>query len=390
MKLLVAYPSKTLVNAFMPAHSEVLVGENEEIFYKRAAAYTPEAVILFTEMFDTPVWQWMPTIRQLFPVEVPVIIVPLQHEEELAMRIYRDLQAPNVYLLRASLTQTEIRKQISLLLGLDKRESPTDSADEQRGKVYGLLSHGSAGVTTFCVNYPVLLGKRYPEKRIAIIDMNHVKPDLSSFFKLDQHQIALFRPDLMEQKFSLQRDWRGVFQQHRFYKNLYYASAAYQWGGYELSNFLTALKRNFSHIFLDWGYCFPETEGLYRLLRDSDKNLFFVRADPSNLEHAVRWMARWKQRKVETELFISHVETGTSDFRSIYAKFPVYGAVPRIPTIRMVEAQRSKSILVEEVFPPKSYVHSLNKIIEKEESEEVRRLTYENSWRKLEQSVVNE
>jgi cellulose biosynthesis protein BcsQ len=351
----------------MPAECEIVAAENESDFFQLITDYKPEAAVLFSEMFSLPIWEWIPKVVSSLSAEIPIIIVPLYKDEQWIQRIVEETGLQNTYVLSASLTYDEIRSRIRSILGFTGNNLPffeQESKPAGNGKVYSLISYGAAGVTTFCINYPVLLAKRNPDKRIAVIDMNVEKPDLTSFFNLQHYQFALFRPDLINLKRANQRNWLTVFKQSNYIGNLFYASAISKWKSYEISNLVAILRDRFEYIYLDWGYCFPESEALIRMLTESDHNLFFVRADPFNIESATKWIRKWEKKHIFHQMLVSHFDQGHMNVRGIREGISVYGIVPRISDTRVIQSHQNKSVLVEEIFPPKQYIRSLKAIIE--------------------------
>ncbi|MGN7472135.1 hypothetical protein [Brevibacillus sp. SAFN-007a] len=366
MKILVCYPMKSLAKTYMPNTSEVLVAESSEEFPRLAHLYQPDATVVFSEMYAAPAWEWLPSIRSMLPAHSPLIIVPLYRDEPIITQVTEELALEMVYVLSAQLSQEEIRGQISLILGL-VHEGMENHRSESSGQVYALMSYGASGITTFCINYPVLLARQYPTKNVAVLDMNVAKPDLTRFFKLQQHQLSLFRPDLLDRETALRRNWRSVCKQSAHMPNLFYAHAASKWRSAELSNMLAAFRMQFDLVYVDWGYCFPESEAMQRLLYTADRNLLFVRSDPFGIESAKEWLRYWREKGVQCEVLLSHQEPG-QPYR-IGEDIPLYGVVPRISPSRLMQSQRSSSVLIEEFFPPKSYISSLKEIAKADRAE---------------------
>lgn len=359
MKILVCYPMKSLAKTYMPVSSEALVAESADDFFRLVHLYRPEATVLFSEMFAAPIWEWLPSVKTAIPEGTPLIIVPLYRDEMLVRQVTEELRLDGLYVLSAQLSQEEIREQISLILGFS--ESIVDSRKyEGNGLVHALMSYGASGITTFCINFPILLAKQQPDKRIVVLDMNEAKPDLTRFFKLQKHQLALFRPDLLDIKIASKRNWLSVCKQSTHMPNLYYAHAANKWKSLELTNLIAAFRLQFDYVYVDWGYCFPETETMQRMLYSADRNLLFVRADPFSIESAREWIRTWRERGVHCEVMLSHLDKG-QPFR-IGEEICLYGVVPRISDSRLMQSQRSNSVLVEEFFPPKAYINSLKEI----------------------------
>lgn len=365
MKILVCYPMKSLAKTYMPSSSEALVAESSEEYDRLVKLYRPDAAVLFSEMFSTPVWEWLPRVKDSLPAGVPLIIVPLYRDEKMIRQVSEEAAMEGVYVLSAQLSQEEIRDNISLILGFVERRDGSH-AEVKEGIVYALMSFGASGITTFCINFPILLAKQNPDKRIVVLDMNEAKPDLTRFFKLQQHQLALFRPDFLDVHTANRRNWMRVCKQSAHMPNLYYAHAANKWRSSELTNLISAFRRQFDHIYVDWGYCFPETETLQRMLNTADRNLLFVRADPFSIENAKEWIRKWRERGVHCEVLLSHLDKG-QPFR-IGEGIPLYGVVPRISESRLMQSHRNNSVLVEEFFPPKVYISSLKEIIRAEYS----------------------
>lgn len=366
MKTLVCYPMKSLVSCYMPEECEVITTENESAFFQLAAIYRTEAAVLFSEMFSTPVWEWIPQTAAVLPKDIPIVIVPLHKDEEMVRQIVEEAALHNIYVLSALLTSEEIRSQVALLLDLTTSAYRHKTTIERGkgGKIYSLMSYGAAGITTFCINYPVLLARQLQEKKIAVVDMNMEKPDLTHFFKLHRFQVSFYRPDLIEQRRASTRDWTTVFKQSAYAENLFYSSGVSKWKSYEISNLLAVLRYHFDFIYLDWGYCFPETEALQRVLHEADEQLFFARADPFNLESATKWIRKWEAQQIKHQLVISHFDSGHMSVRHIRESLPVYGVVPRISDNRVIQSHQNKSVLIEEILPPKQYISSLQAMAE--------------------------
>jgi len=363
MKILVCYVMKSLAKTYLPQNVEALVAESTEEYFRLVHLYQPDTVILFSEMFTDPVWEWLPAVRDALPAHTPLIIIPLYRDEKKIQQVVEEMSMPGVYLLSANLSQTEIRDQISLVLGFAEEDTGTLN-DNDEGQVIAMMSYGASGITTFCINFPVLLARQNPDKKILVLDMNDAKPDLTRFFKLHQHQLALFRPDFLDVKTAGKRNWKRICKQSEHTDNLYYAHAANKWKSAELSNMMGALRRQFDYVYVDWGYCFPESETLHRMMHLASRILLFVRADPFSIESAKEWIHTWKGRGVTCEVLLSHLDKG-HPYR-IGEDVAVYGVVPRIPESRLMQSQRSSSVLVEEMFPPKIYKNSLEEIIKTE------------------------
>ncbi|TGU52169.1 hypothetical protein EN829_070655, partial [Mesorhizobium sp. M00.F.Ca.ET.186.01.1.1] len=62
MKILVCYPMKSLAKTYMPTSSELLVAESAEEFPRLARLYQPDATVVFSEMFTSPAWEWLPSV----------------------------------------------------------------------------------------------------------------------------------------------------------------------------------------------------------------------------------------------------------------------------------------------------------------------------------------
>lgn len=370
MKILVCYPMKSLVPSFIPEGCQTFVAENDEECRRQLTHVIPDAAVLFSEGFSRPLWEWIPAIRSSLSADIPMIIVPLHKDEYLIKRIVEELHLERVFILAGALTYQEISGQIAQILDIRTDTKCGVLREKREGTVFTLLSYGGAGITTFCINFPVLLAKRHSDKRVVVIDMNMEKPDLSRFFGLDNHQMSLFRPDLLSYELAEKRNWLQACKRSDNQPNLYYSSATCNWKNYEISTLLAVLRKNFDFIYLDYGYCFPETDALERLLLESDRNIFFIRADPFSIESAKKWMKGWERKKVATELMISHFDRSQLSTRKIREGVPLYGIVPRISDDRIIQSHETRSVLVEEIFPPKSYLSCLSAIAESEESRE--------------------
>ncbi|USG65984.1 hypothetical protein NDK47_01095 [Brevibacillus ruminantium] len=365
MKTIVCYPVKSLVYTYLPSKCQALVSESSTDFFRLAKLYQPEAAVLFSEMFETPVWDWLPKVREALPTETRIIVVPLYQNERLVKEVVEVADLNGVYTLLANLSQEEIRKAIGQIFGWEEEDVERQRIPpERQGLIYALMSHGGAGITSFCINYPVLLAKEYPEKRILVLDMNLHKQDLTRFYKLQQFQLSLFRPDLLDMRTARQRDWGKLCKQSSYCPNLFYANATSNWKSVEISNLMTTLREQFDFVYIDWGYSFPETEALKRLVHIADRNLFFVRSDPFSIEGAKEWIKSWNQRGIDYQVMLSHMEKG--QVNRIGEGISVYGVVPRISDDRLSQSHRTHSVLVEEFLPPKPYITGLQAIMQAE------------------------
>ncbi|UFJ40590.1 hypothetical protein LOK74_21640 [Brevibacillus humidisoli] len=368
MKTIVCFPMKSMVGTFMPPACEVLSTDQPEECFALAALYRPDAVILFSEMFDQPLWEWMPSLRSQLPAEMLKIIVPLHKDEQMMKRMVADEHFSNTYVLPASLTYQEISRQLESVLGLSAHDSVQTKQTERgkEGKVYTLCSHGGAGVTTFAINYPAVLARRNPGLSVAVIDLSVEKPDLTHFFALDRHQLSLFRPDLISLAAAERRDWYLAFKPSDFIPNLFYSSGISRWRSHEISVLLAVLRSRFDFIFVDYGCCFPETEALHRLMQEADCNLFFARSDPFSLSGASNWAKRWQPLMPNLCLLVSSYERDAISIRRIkeVSLLPLYWSIPRLPSGRLVQSLLTRSVLVEELFPPREYINSLRGLAE--------------------------
>lgn len=359
---------RSLVPSFTPEGCETLIAENEEECLQKLSYFSLDAAILFSETFSMPLWEWIPQVRSKLPADIPMIIVPLHKDEELIKRIVEELRLEQIFILAGALTYKEISGQIGQILQLKQEPARKELPKDRRGTVFTLLSYGGAGITTFCINYPVLLAKRYPDKRIAVIDMNGEKPDLTRFFSLGECQLSLYRPDLLSYELAEKRNWLLAFKNSGIQRNLYYSAATCNWKNYEISTLLAILRGNFDFIYLDYGYCFPETDALERLLLESDRNIFFIRADPFSIDSAKSWIKKWETKAIAAELMASHFDRSQLSTRKIHEGVPLYGIVPRISDDRVIQSHESRSVLVEEIFPPKTYLSCLSAIAEAEQT----------------------
>lgn len=374
MRVLVCYPIKTLVSSFIPEQCDVLTVETETELASISALYQPQVAVLFTDAFSRHVWEWVPEVFNIFSSEIPKVFVAIHHDHAFVKRIVEDMGMHNAYVLPAGLTYAEIKEQLAIILENRNTAALAHPVQAAKGKVVTLLSYGSAGVTTFCINYPVLLARRLPSAKIAVIDMNIEKPDLTKFFQLKE--LALYRPDLIEPSLAEKRNWMSIFTQSKIVKNLYYAGGACRWRSYEISSLLNVLRRRFDYIYFDWGYCFPETEGLHRLLREADQNLFLVRADPFSIEHASQWLQKWDSQGIKQQILVSQLDREESSSYRIRENNQVYGVLPHVPDARVSHSHRQRSVLVEEFLPPKKYKSSLLQLVEAEQRSVVRELRY--------------
>ncbi|MGC5328617.1 hypothetical protein [Brevibacillus sp. SYSU BS000544] len=361
MSILVCYPIKSLVQVFLPEGCEALTVENYEELSMKISGSTPCAIVIFTETMDVPPWDWLTWIYNQTSQDVVKIIVPLHRDEELIHRIIETSCMSNTFVLPAKLSNDEIRFQLTCLLGLGKDREPMHETKMGEGKIYTLVSYGSAGVSTFCINYPVVLASLATDSKVAVIDFNVEKPDITNFFQLANNHLALYRPYLLNTGKAESQDWKSIFKRSAHLPNLYLATAATRWKGYEISSLLSALRKQFDYIFIDWGFCFREQEVLHRLLLMSDSSMFFVRPDPFNLESSRKWLSKWRNTTSPIQLVVSHYHKDEMSIERIrsFMGTPVLGVVPRLSYSRVLHSLQSKSILVEELFPPKTYLNSL-------------------------------
>ncbi len=361
MRVIVCYPIKSLVKMFFPTDCEVLTVENITELAVHASAFLPEAVVLFSEMLEQPPWEWFDQISAFLPQEVMKVIIPLHRDEELMNRIVETKNAKNTYVLPAHLSNEEIRVRLEHLFGTRASSSFTSDPEAHNGKINTLISYGAAGVTTFSINYPAVLASQLPDSTICVIDFNLEKPDFTEFFQLKEHQLAFLRPYLLDAEKAESQNWKSVFKRNESLPNLFVSTGAMKWKGYEISSLFQALRKQFDYIFIDWGFCFREPEVLQQLLIMSDNVFLFVRPDPFNLDSSRKWLMRWKDTKISFQLVVSHYHDNEVSIARIQSlmRSPIYGVVPRIPYSRLIYSLQSKSILVQEIFPPKQYVTCL-------------------------------
>lgn len=361
MSFLVCYPIKSLVQFFLPEGCEVLAVENFEEMSMKIPTSKPQAVVIFTEAMEVPPWDWLTWINKQTTQEVMKIIVPLHRDEELIYRIIETSCMSNTYVLPARLSNDEIRFQLECLLGLGDGRGLPQEAKEGAGRVYSLVSYGSAGVSTFCINYPVILASLAKDSSIAVIDFNVEKPDITNFFQLGNHQLSFYRPYLLDMEKAERQDWKSIFKKATSLPNLFLASATTRWKGYEITSLINALRKQFDYIFIDWGFCFREPEVLQQMLLMSDSAVFFVRPDPFNLESSRKWLSKWRGTSIPFHLVVSHYHKDEMSVERIqsFMGASIFGVVPRLPYSRVLHSLQSKSILVEELFPPKTYVNCL-------------------------------
>lgn len=364
MKTIVCYPLKSMVGAFMPQACEVLFADQPEECFELAALHRPQAVILFSEMFSAPPWEWLPPLQAKLPAEVRKIVVPLHKDEQIIKQIAADEQLSHTYVLPASLSYEEIGRQLAAILGLAEEApvQPQLPRRENKGTVYTLCSHGGAGVTTFAINFPLVLARRNPLATIAVVDMSAAKPDLTHFFELDQHQLSLFRPDLLSLQAAERRAWHTAFKVSEYRPNLYYTSAISHWRSHEISVLLAVLRSRFDFVLIDYGCCFPESEALHRLVQEADYNLFFARSDPFSLQGAANWARQWQPLLRNLLLLVTnHDREMISASRiKLAARLPLFWSIPCLPAGRLLQSLMSRSVLVEEWFPPRAYLNSLH------------------------------
>lgn len=350
----------------MPEDCEVLTTDQSDECFELAALHRPQAVILFSEMFAEPPWEWLPSLKSRLPVEVVKIVVPHYKDEQMIHTIAVGAQLPRTYVLSASLTYQEIAKQVAAILRVAESDpgQPPLTLGGRQGKVYTLCSHGGAGVTTFAINFPVVLARKHPQAAVAVMDMSMEKPDLTRFFALEQHQVSLFRPDLISLQTAVRRDWHTVFKVSEYYPNLYYTSAISQWRSHEVSVLLAVLRSQFDFIFIDYGCCGAKTEALHRLLQEADVNLFFARSDPFSLRGASDWARRWQPQPRNLGLLVTHHDQQLVSIGRIKSAsgLPLFWSIPSLPSDRLLPSLLSRSVLVEEWFPPKAYLDSLSRL----------------------------
>lgn len=374
MKTIVCFSMKSLVGTFMPPACEVVSTNQPRECFVLASLHQPYAVVLFSEMFSDPAWEWIPSLRTSIPTDTVKVIVPLHQDEQLIKRILAVEQPSNTYVLSPGLTYQEIRRQLEGVLGLysgERRRKLSATGLIRQGSVYTLCSHGGAGVTTFAINYPVVLARKNPNALIAVIDMDAHKSDLTHFFQLSGHQLSLYRPDLISLDAADHRNWDVAFKPSEFARNLFYANAVSRWRSHEITVLLAALRKRFDYIFVDYGCCAPESETLHQLLQEADGNLFFARSDPFSLHGAANWARRWHNAD-NLRLLVSHHTREEMSVNQVKesSQLPPYWLIPRLPSGRLVQSLLTRSVLVEELFPPKEYVKSLHGLAEQMVSRE--------------------
>ncbi|WP_139492553.1 hypothetical protein [Brevibacillus dissolubilis] len=373
MKTVVCYPMRSLVWGFIPPEFEVLAVDDDSTFYLQVIKYQPKLAVMFTEAFRQPVWDWVPALSLCLSDEIRKVIIPLHQDEALVQEIVTRKQIPNTYVLSASLSHDEIHQQLRLLTNLStasvaKNMEVRETA--QQGRVFSLIGAGSPGITTFCINFPLLLARQYPHKRIAVIDMNIQKPDLSSFFQLSKHQLARFRPDLIDARQAKKRDWLALCKPSEFSENLFYANAAAAWRNYELNMLLDVLRSHFDLVYLDWGNILPQREMMHLLLRESDQTMLFTRPDPFNLHLAAKLIEQYKNPAYSLQLIVSPFHKEEMSLRKISETVGVSVSqfIPYVEEGRLIQSLQSRSILVQELFPPKTYTNGLKMFIREEQA----------------------
>lgn len=363
MKTLVCYPLKTLVSSFVPEEFEVIAVDDPERCFTQALLERPDVVILFSEAFHEPIWEWLPTLERRLSADTIKIIVPLHRDEVILEQMIDKRTFQRTYIIPASASHEEIRQHIRKILGFPLTDEGKTKTNRD-GQVIALNSYGGAGVSTFCINYPVIFAKRFPDTKIAVIDMNVTKPDLTYFFQLFDHQLSLYRPDLVTINTAQQRDWSRIFKPSQHTPNLFYASGTCHWRGYEISTLTRVLREYFDYIFLDWGVSFLGSDSSSRLLLEADMHLFFTRPDPFSLFSARNWDKTWKADPAKTKLVVSHCDQEQLSPKRMkdMTGIPVCAMIPKLDSNRIIQSLKSSSVLVEELFPPKNYTACLTSL----------------------------
>ncbi|MGG1444006.1 hypothetical protein ABE354_18490 [Brevibacillus laterosporus] len=224
-----------------------------------------------------------------------------------------------------------------------------------------MISPGGAGVTTFCLNYPHWLARKHPELSIGVLDMHHTKPDMSEFFSLESKTLSKFRPDLSRSISILNRDWLAAFQKVSSLHNLYYSNAASRWKNHEVITLLNILQTTFDVLFIDLGNPLLQLEPSKQICKQSDYVYIFSRPDKFSLQYVKKILDEIDLIDLPVGLVASpysEAEMSKANMKNL-AHIPVKATVARIEACRIHQSSMSKSVMINEIFPPKAYVQSL-------------------------------
>ncbi|TPG84286.1 hypothetical protein EEL32_16100 [Brevibacillus laterosporus] len=362
MRGLVCYPMKSIARIFVPEEYEYICAENIDEFSGYFLEYQPDFCLVFSEAFSNPVWEWLPIVLSRLPIDVPNFIIPLNRDQKMIEEIIQIKGLSHLYMLPSGLSHLSIKDELRLLLKSSEDVAARENHTVEKGKIYTMMSSGGAGVTTFCLNYPQWLAKKNPEVSIGVLDMNNAKPDISDFFSLKSKNLARFRPDLSGASPILGRDWLVAFQKVSSLNNLYYSNATSKWKNHEVITLLNTLQITFDVLFIDFGNPLLQLELSKQISKQSDYVYIFSRPDMFSLQYV---------KKILDEIDITNLSVGLvaspyseAEMSKAHMKnlvhIPVEATITRIEASRIHQSSMSRSVMINELFPPKAYIQSLN------------------------------
>lgn len=364
MKILVCHPLKALASLSVPSSSEVLAVEHlhEALHYQHT--YHPNAIVLFSEAIQSPVWEWVPRLRELFPQETRKVILPLHRDRDLIVEIVAASDIPNVIVLESGLSLQEVRAKLTKLFGDGSREEIFIHPNENRkGNVILFSSLGGTGVTTHCINFSAVLARQNPGNSVAVVDLNLTKPDLTSFFHLHKHHLAFHRPSIVCPKEEQRFDMMATFQKVKGIANLYAASAATAWKTYEVPNLIRFLRTRFDFVLLDYGSIYQHHELLLSFLSKCDEHHLLLKGDPFSVRRASEWIKKYGEKRCPMKIILTQTKEEHAALDTL--KEHLVGTIPSLQSSRLFESLQQNSILVEEFFVPKAYMQSLRQLANK-------------------------
>ncbi|WP_232699076.1 hypothetical protein [Brevibacillus daliensis] len=369
MRGVVCYPIKSLVRYFVPEQYEYVCVKNDVDLIETIHEYQPDFCMFFSESFTSPVWEWLPSLVQKLPTDIPIILVPFHRDQSLIEEIVRVKKITNIYVLSPGLTHQQIKTEL-LRIHDTKKSIGTDQEimNSRENRIYSLMSPGGAGLTNFCINYPLFLARQNRHLLIGVVDMNLYKPDLSLFFHLNGYEIARYRPDLngLDSSNKEGRDlkqWLQIFARSEYEPNVYYSSAAAQFSSQEISSLFFILSKIFDVVLIDWGNPMIQMEAAKQGVLLSNKTIFFSRPELFSLKNVDRIVKTLDLPDEKVGLMVSpyhEAEMSKVSMKDL-AGIKVEGTLPRIESSRIHQAFQNGSILINEMFPPKAYLQSFKK-----------------------------
>ncbi|MGG0756436.1 hypothetical protein [Brevibacillus laterosporus] len=361
MRGLVSYPMNSIARIFVPEEYEYICAKSIDEFIEYVQIYKPDFCLLFSEAFSDPVWEWLPKISSRLPIDIPSFIIPLNKDQKIIEEIIHVKNLCHLYMLPTGLSHLEIKDEMRLLLNSPKRITPRENFVVKKGGIYTMISPGGAGVTTFCLNYPHWLARKHPELSIGVLDMHSTKPDMSEFFSLKSKTLSKFRPDLSRSISILNRDWLAAFQKVSSLHNLYYSNATSRWKNHEVITLLNILQTTFDVLFIDLGNPLLQLEQSKQICKQSDYVYIFSRPDKFSLQYVKKILDEIDLIDLPIGLVASpysEAEMSKANMKNL-AHIPVKATVARIEACRIHQSSMGKSVMINEIFPPKAYVQSL-------------------------------